>query len=176
MLRWYTLFACIWLFLSAALAHAETVTLRPRIEASNQAILLGDVFSNAGQAGARAIAPAPPPGQTTTLSVPLLAAATSAAGLDWAPPAGLTEVRVTRASGARATLPLEGANNESSGESVVRRGENVSLVFETPGIALATSARALEDGAIGDSVRLVNLTSNRTINATITGPGAARVQ
>ena len=176
MLRWYTLLACLWLFLSAAFAHAETVTLRPRIEASGRAILLGDVFSNAGQAGARAIAPSPPPGQTSTLSAPLLAAAASAAGLDWTPPQGLTEVRVLRASGARATLPLEGANNTSNSASVVRRGETISLVFETPGISLATSARALEDGAVGDNVRLINLSSNRTINATITGPGAARVQ
>jgi flagella basal body P-ring formation protein FlgA len=176
MLRWYTLLACAWLFLSAAFAHAETVTLRPRIEAGAQAILLGDVFSNAGQAGARAIAPAPAPGQTSTLSVPLLAAAASAAGLDWAPPAGLTEVRVIRAAGARATLPLDGGANASGADTVVRRGETIALVFETPGISLSTSARALEDGAVGDNVRLINLSSNRTINATITGAGAARVQ
>ncbi|MDX2276253.1 MAG: flagellar basal body P-ring formation chaperone FlgA [Hyphomonadaceae bacterium] len=176
MLRWYTVLACVWLFLSAAMAHADTVTLRPRIEASGQAVLLGDVFIGAGRAGARAIAPAPPPGQTSTLSVNLLAAAASAAGLSWAPPSGLSEVRVTRASGARATLPLDGGANNAGGEAVIRRGETVALIFEAPGIQLSTSARALEDGAVGDNVRLVNIASNRTVSATVTGPGAARAQ
>jgi hypothetical protein len=175
MLRWYCLFACLYLFLNAALAHADIVSLRPRIEASGPAILLGDVFSGAGQAGARAIAPAPPPGQTSTLSVPLLAAVASAAGLDWAAPSGLSEVRVLRAAGVRATLPLADAG-QAAGEAIVRRGEMVSLAFSAPGIQLATHARALDGGAVGDTIRLVNLSSNRTVSATITGPGAARVQ
>lgn len=176
MLRWCTLLACIWLLLSAALAHADTVTLRPRIEASGQAVLLGDIFSGAGPAGARAIAPAPPPGQTSTISVALLSAAASAAGLSWAPPAGLSEVQVLRASGARATLPISGGASVDGAAAVVHRGETISLVFEAPGIQLSTSARALEDGALGDNVRLVNLSSNRTVNATVTGPGVAQVQ
>lgn len=175
MLRWYCLFACLYLFVNAALAHADTVSLRARIEASGPAILLGDIFSGAGQAGARAIAPAPPPGQTSTLSVPLLAAVASAAGLDWAPPSGLTEVRVLRAAGVRVTLPPS-SGAQTTGEAVVRRGETVTLVFSAPGVQLSTNARALEGGGMGDNIRLVNLSSNRTINATITGPGAARAR
>jgi flagella basal body P-ring formation protein FlgA len=35
-------------------------------------------------------------------------------------------------------------------------------------------ARALEDGAVGDSVRFINTASNRTIDAVVTGPGEAR--
>ena len=37
-------------------------------------------------------------------------------------------------------------------------------------------ARALEDGAVGQSIRLLNTASNRTIDAVVTGPGAARAQ
>jgi flagella basal body P-ring formation protein FlgA len=35
-------------------------------------------------------------------------------------------------------------------------------------------ARALEDGAVGQGIRLLNTSSNRTIDAVVTGPGAAR--
>ena len=177
MLRYLCLAACLYLAFSAALAHADPVTLRPRIEANGAAITLGDVFDGAGEAAGRAIAPSPPPGQMSTLSIPLLTAVASAAGLDWTPPAGATGVRVIRPGGARATLAPQNASNTWSAEvAAVRRGQTVNLVYEIPGVSLSTSARAMEDGAVGQQVRLVNLTSNRTITATITGPGSASAQ
>jgi flagella basal body P-ring formation protein FlgA len=56
----------------------------------------------------------------------------------------------------------------------VRRGETVTLDYAAPGVSLSMRARALEDGAVGDNVRFLNTSSNRTIEATVTGPGAAR--
>jgi flagellar basal body P-ring formation protein FlgA len=41
-------------------------------------------------------------------------------------------------------------------------------------MSLNMRARALEDGAIGQPIRLQNTSSNRTIDAVVTGPGAAR--
>jgi flagella basal body P-ring formation protein FlgA len=41
-------------------------------------------------------------------------------------------------------------------------------------MSLNVRVRALEDGAIGQSVRFLNPTSNRTIDAVVTGPGAAQ--
>jgi flagella basal body P-ring formation protein FlgA len=74
----------------------------------------------------------------------------------------------------RATLaPVGGAR---AANAAVRRGENVTLTFAAPGVRIATSARALEDAAVGESIRLVNLSSNRTINATVTAQGAATAQ
>jgi flagella basal body P-ring formation protein FlgA len=134
---------------------------------------LGDVFDGAGAVSGRAIAPAPPPGQVATLSAPLLAAAASAAGLQWTPPYGLTNVQVVRPGGARATLPPS-AGGRSLAEAAVRRGEPVTLVYQAPGMALTMRTRALEDAGVGDSVRLLNTASNRTIDAVVTGPGAAR--
>lgn len=166
---------CWTVFWSAAPAFADVpVTLRAQIEASGPAITLGDVFDGAGAVAGRAIAPAPPPGQVATLSIPLLSAAASAAGLTWQAPAGLTDVRVVRPGGMRATL----GNAASSGartvaDAAVRRGETVTLIFAMPGLQLATRARALEDAAVGQNVRLVNLSSNRTVDAIVTGPGAA---
>ena len=177
MLRRFCLLACLYLLCNAAIAHADTVTLRPRVEASGQAITLGDVFDGAGEASSRAIAPAPPPGQISTLSIPLLVAVASAAGLEWTPPAGAAGVRVVRPGGARATLPPESrAGNLTSSESAIRRGQAVTLVYQAPGVQISTNARAIDDGAVGQQIRLLNLTSNRTITATVTGPGAASAQ
>jgi flagella basal body P-ring formation protein FlgA len=158
---------------SATVAFADTVSLRPRIEASGPAVTLGDVFEGApAPIAQRAIAPAPPPGQVSTISIPVLAAAASAAGLDWTPPAGVSSVHVVRPGGARAMLPPSGG--QSVADAAIRRGDIVTLVYEAPGLSLSMRARALEDGAIGQGVRLLNTASNRTIDAVVTGPGAAR--
>jgi flagellar basal body P-ring formation protein FlgA len=79
---------------------------------------------------------------------------------------------VVRPGGARATLPASGARRVT--DAAVRRGETVTLEYAAPGLSLSMRARALEDGAVGDSVRFLNTSSNRTIEAVVTGPGAAR--
>jgi flagellar basal body P-ring formation protein FlgA len=173
MLRWFCIFACAYLLFGAATAFADPVTLRTRVEASGPAITLGDLFQGAGDVSGRAIAPSPPAGQVTTLSVPLLSAAASAAGLDWTPPPGLTEVRVVRPGGARATLPAANGGRTMA-DAAVRRGETVTLLYEAPGMSLSMRARALEDGAVGQTVSFLNTSSNRTIDAVVTGPNAAR--
>lgn len=171
-MRWLAVVICGWMFAGAALA--DPVTLRTRVEASGRAVTLGDVFEGAGAASGQAIAPAPAPGQVSTLSIPVLAAAASAAGLEWTPPAGLTEVRVVRPAGARATLPAASNTSRSVSDAAVRRGEMVSIVYLSHGVQLSTRARATEDAAVGQSVRLINTTSNRPIDAIVTAPGMAR--
>ncbi|MBY0563437.1 MAG: flagella basal body P-ring formation protein FlgA [Hyphomonadaceae bacterium] len=162
-------------FAAAQAAFADTVSLRARVEASGPAITMGDVFDGApAEIAQRAIAPAPPPGQITQLSVPVLAAAASAAGLEWTPPAGLQHVQVVRPGGARAMVAPTNGGGRSIADAAIRRGELVSLSYEAPGMMLTMRARALEDGAVGQTVRLVNTASNRTIDAVVTGPGAAR--
>lgn len=172
MIRPIALFVCAWMMFCAGAAFADTVTLRTRVEASGRAVTLGDVFEGAGEVAGRAIAPAPGPGQVSTLAIPVLAAAASAAGLEWTPPAGLMEVRVVRPAGMRATLPASDRGGLT--EAAVRRGENVSLVYLSPGLSLTTRARAMEDAALGQNVRLLNTVSNRTIDAVVTGPNMAR--
>ncbi|MEZ6023462.1 MAG: flagellar basal body P-ring formation chaperone FlgA [Hyphomonadaceae bacterium] len=172
MLRWFALIACLYLLFNAATAHAETVTLRARVEATGPAITMGDVFDGVPAAIAgRAIAPAPPAGQIRVLQIPVLSAAASAAGLDFTPPPGVNSVQVIRPGGMRATVaPSSGARTLAA--AAIRRGEMVTLVYETPGVSLSMRARALEDADVGQSVRLVNLTSNRTVEGVVTGPGA----
>lgn len=174
MLLRFCIAICLYFAASAGLAHAQTVTLRPRIEANGPAITMGDVFEGApSNIAGRALAPAPPPGQIATLSMPVLSAAASAAGLDFTAPAGVNGVQVVRPGGARATLPAS-AGGRTLADAAVRRGDTVSLVYDMPGMALSMRARALEDGAVGQNVRFLNTASNRTIEAIVTGPGAAR--
>lgn len=175
MLRWICGIACLYFVLSIATAFAEPVALKARVEASGAAITLGDVFDGAGAVAGRAIAPAPPPGQTASLSAPLLAAAASAAGLDWTPPPGLESVRVVRPGGMRATLPAQAASTQTADNAAVRRGQAVSVVYQVPGIQIRQAGlRALEDGAVGQVIRLQH--GERTIEAVVTGLGAARVE
>ncbi|HVZ99068.1 MAG TPA: flagella basal body P-ring formation protein FlgA [Caulobacterales bacterium] len=179
------LFALIFSFIAglALPAFADTpVTLKSRIEVTGAAITLGDVFNDAGQAAARPIAPAPAAGQVTTLSADFVAAAAAASGLAWAPPSGLTEVRITHPAGARAFVgPPAGQRTAAtssgpSGDIAVRRNETVLLSFNAPGLSLNMQARAQSDGAVGQTIRFLNLSSNRIVEAVITGPGAARVE
>lgn len=175
MARWFALGFFLWMVASAGLAFADPVTLRTRVEASGPAVTLGDVFDGAGAVSGRAIAPSPPAGQVSTISVPVLAAAASAAGLEWTPPPGVTEVRVVRPGGMRATLPATNASGARSlSDAAVRRGDMVSLVFLSGGIQIEMRARADEDAAVGQSVRLTNTASNRPIEAIVTAPGMAR--
>ena len=165
---------CLYFLVSAGLAHAQTVSLRPRIEASGPAVTMGDVFSGvSSDIAGRALAPAPSPGQVGTLQMSVLSAAASAAGLDFTPPPGVLAVQMIRPGGARATLPAT-TGGRTIADAAVRRGDFVNLVYEMPGMSLNMRARALEDGAVGQGIRLVNTSSNRTIDAVVTGPGAAR--
>jgi flagella basal body P-ring formation protein FlgA len=159
---------------SAGFAHAQTVTLRPRIEANGPAVTMGDVFQGlSGDVAGRALTPAPSPGQVGSLQIAVISAAASAAGLDFTPPPGVLAVQVIRPGGARATLPAA-SGGRTIADAAVRRGDFVNLVYEAPGMSLSMRARALEDGAVGQGIRLINTGSNRTIDAVVTGPGTAR--
>ena len=54
---------------------------------------------------------------------------------------------------------------------VVQRNEAVTIDYEVPGIMLTVRGKALEAGAVGDVVGVLNIQSNRTVQATVIGPG-----
>lgn len=155
-------------------ALAQQVTLRSNIESSGRAVTLSDVFENAGAAGARAIGPGVPDGQTRTFTPRTLQAAASAAGLQWTPPAGVTSIIVS-GRGASAAPQFQRASTVA-GDLAVRRGETILLIYATSGLRVTARGRATTDGAVGDTVRVVNLQSNRTVDAEVTGTGAATVR
>src|SRR5262249_23632966 len=58
---------------------------------------------------------------------------------------------------------------------VVQRNETVTLFHEVPGITVTARGKALEPGAMGDTIGVLNVQSNRTIQATVTAPGRVTV-
>jgi flagella basal body P-ring formation protein FlgA len=58
---------------------------------------------------------------------------------------------------------------------LVQRNENVTLLFEVPGIMLTVRGKALESGAAGDLVSVLNPQSKRTVQGTVTGAGTVTV-
>jgi flagellar basal body P-ring formation protein FlgA len=58
---------------------------------------------------------------------------------------------------------------------VVQRNEAVTIVYSAPGVALTVRGKAAEAGALGDTINVVNVQSNRTIQGTIIGPGRVSI-
>jgi flagella basal body P-ring formation protein FlgA len=54
-------------------------------------------------------------------------------------------------------------------ERMVAKGALVMMHVDTPTMSLTAQGRALGDGAMGDTIRVTNVQSNRTIDAVITG-------
>jgi flagella basal body P-ring formation protein FlgA len=53
----------------------------------------------------------------------------------------------------------------------VQRNETVTLVYEVPGIVLTVRGKAIEGGAEGDVISVLNEQSKRTVQGVVTGPG-----
>jgi flagellar basal body P-ring formation protein FlgA len=54
---------------------------------------------------------------------------------------------------------------------VIRRGELVTVVLQSATLLLTAQAKALEDGAQGQAIRVSNTRSGKTLDATVNGPG-----
>jgi flagella basal body P-ring formation protein FlgA len=59
--------------------------------------------------------------------------------------------------------------------AIVRRNQLVRLSFAASGLQIATEGRALERGAIGDRVRIMNLSSRATVFGQVQSDGSIRV-
>jgi flagellar basal body P-ring formation protein FlgA len=53
----------------------------------------------------------------------------------------------------------------------VQRNEQVTLIYEVPGIVLTVRGKAAEGGAEGDTISVLNEQSKRTVQGLIVGPG-----
>jgi flagella basal body P-ring formation protein FlgA len=54
---------------------------------------------------------------------------------------------------------------------LVQRNETVTLVYEVPGITLTVRGKAIEGGAEGDVISVLNEQSKRTVQGVVAGPG-----
>ena len=59
--------------------------------------------------------------------------------------------------------------------SLVQRGASVLMVLESPGIALTAQGQALEAGAVGERIRVLNPSSRAVVEAEVTGANSVRV-
>lgn len=55
--------------------------------------------------------------------------------------------------------------------TLIRRNELIRLSFRAGPLQLLTEGRALDDGALGERVRVMNLDSRRTVYGEVAGPG-----
>ena len=69
----------------------------------------------------------------------------------------------------RAGQPLRAA--DLAKPELVQKNDTVMLHYEVPGIVLTMRGKALDSGAEGDMVSVLNVNSKRTIQGIVTGPG-----
>jgi flagella basal body P-ring formation protein FlgA len=88
-------------------------------------------------------------------------------------------ISLASAIGLAAKRPLRsGAMLQSSDlmkPELVQRNESVTIVYEVPGVLLTVRGKALEAGAAGDLVNVLNIQSNRTVQTTVIGPGRVSI-
>lgn len=72
-----------------------------------------------------------------------------------------------------ATMPI--TLRQLSSPLVIHRGENISIVAEAGNIRVQISGVAMDDGHLGDTIKIKNTVSNRIIEASVTGSGKARI-
>lgn len=58
---------------------------------------------------------------------------------------------------------------------IVERGEKVKIILEHKGLSLVATGRAMNDAHLGQPLRVVNLSSNKTISAVAKGKGIVEV-
>ena len=83
----------------------------------------------------------------------------------------ITAVRPSARREAARCAPVTRPGYNLTRPEVVQRNESVTIVYEVPGIPLTVRGKALEAGAVGDLVSVLNIQSNRTVQTKVTGPG-----
>jgi flagella basal body P-ring formation protein FlgA len=66
-------------------------------------------------------------------------------------------------------------DNDTKAPVLVAKNSLVTIVLQTPHMTLSVQGRASEDGAKGDTIRLLNLQSKKTIEGVVVGPDLVRV-
>jgi len=86
--------------------------------------------------------------------------------------------RLLRPGGDPATAELPGIiqrDRQMNPATLARRGAQVELVEELPGVRLRATVVCLESGGLGERIRVQNRTTHRVLLATVAGPGLVKV-
>ncbi|MGY0572996.1 flagellar basal body P-ring formation chaperone FlgA [Bradyrhizobium sp. RDM12] len=73
----------------------------------------------------------------------------------------------------RAGTPIRAA--DIAKPEFVSRDQSVTVIYQVPGIYLTTRGKAIESGAEGDTVSVLNLQTKRTLTGVVTGRGQVTV-
>jgi flagella basal body P-ring formation protein FlgA len=74
----------------------------------------------------------------------------------------------------RSGTPLRLA--DLSKPDLVQRDQNVTVIYQTTGLYLTTRGKAIDSGAEGDVVSVLNVQSKRTLTGVVTGRGQVTIQ
>jgi flagella basal body P-ring formation protein FlgA len=74
----------------------------------------------------------------------------------------------------RAGAPIRAA--DIAKPEFVSRDQSVTVIYQVPGIYLTTRGKAIDGGAEGDTVSVLNLQTKRTLTGIVTGRGQVTVQ
>jgi flagella basal body P-ring formation protein FlgA len=58
---------------------------------------------------------------------------------------------------------------------VIRAGDVITLSYDNGGVSLSLQAKALAGGAVGETISAQNVTSKKSVQAVVSGPGQALV-
>ncbi|MFG6082818.1 flagellar basal body P-ring formation chaperone FlgA [Paracoccus litorisediminis] len=58
---------------------------------------------------------------------------------------------------------------------LVRKGEKIEIAYDLDGMRLTATGKAMQDGAKGESVRILNTASNRMLSGTVVASGRVRI-
>lgn len=167
-------------------AVAGPVVLRANPVDDDGRVTLGDLFEGAGAASEVVVAQRV--GPSVVLEAGQLQAQARQAGLDWSNPSGLRRVAVRRAVG-----PVQAATTSDAapgleapapqartlyrpagvGQQVIARNDMVRVIYQVGGVNLSVMGKAMRNAAAGEPVAVMNVSSNRLIDAVATGPGQA---
>ena len=67
------------------------------------------------------------------------------------------------------------SGHDVSALQAVKANEIVTLTYDNEGVSLSLQAKALTGGAVGETINVQNVTSKKTVQAVVTGPGQAAV-
>jgi flagella basal body P-ring formation protein FlgA len=59
---------------------------------------------------------------------------------------------------------------------IVQRNDNVTIVYQAPGVMLTLRGLAQDAGALGDTIGVLNAESKRVVQAVISGPDRVMVK
>lgn len=65
--------------------------------------------------------------------------------------------------------------HDVSAVQVIKANDVVTLVYQNQGVSLSLQAKALSSGAVGETISVQNVTSKKTVQAVVIGPGQAAV-